>query len=140
MSHANRKDARRAGQRLYFPAAPCSHGHTEGRYVSTGHCLGCIRERRALEQQTAKAAFTGQSRVFAYGLHPDDVAAALAFCQALDLQRGRMPKPEPLDLSTPKAAAFAEGLPLVLPENIARARRQYDPSPEVLAQHEAARK
>jgi hypothetical protein len=30
-------------------------------------------------------------RHFVYPLHPDDHAQALAFCQGLDLQRGRMP-------------------------------------------------
>lgn len=34
--------------------------------------------------------------MFAYMLHPDDHAAMLAYCQALDMQRGRVPQvPEP---------------------------------------------
>ncbi len=43
---------------------------------------------------------------FGYPLHPDDYAAALAYCQGLDLDRGRTPhsteKPQPVEEITPE--------------------------------------
>lgn len=93
--HVNRKDARAAGDRLYLTGKVCLNGHDAPRYVSTGHCSACLAAARGADQeqhrQAMAARFTG-ARQFSYPLHPDDHAAAHAFCQALDLQRGRVPQ------------------------------------------------
>lgn len=75
-----------AAQKLthFFTGRPCRYGHTAPRFVSTGGCTECNSARAARFGKKAPA-------LFAYPLHPSDVAVALAFCQALDLQRGRMP-------------------------------------------------
>lgn len=58
---------------------------------------------------------TADEKVFSYHLHPDDMAAALAYCQALDLQRGRVP-------FSPNAPARGSE-PAALPADIERHRQ-----------------
>lgn len=86
MQHSviSRDDA--AAQKLthFFTGKPCKYGHVAPRFVSTGGCAECNSERAARFRKDAPARFS-------YDLHPDDVAAALAYCQALDIQRGRVP-------------------------------------------------
>jgi len=86
MQHSiiSRDDA--AAQKLthFFTGKPCKYGHVAPRFVSTGGCSECNSARAARFRKDAPARFS-------YDLHPDDVAAALAFCQALDIQRGRVP-------------------------------------------------
>jgi hypothetical protein len=90
----NRREAILAGLKTYNSGRPCAKGHTSDRYTSCGMCIACLKDGRAeaTRLRTAiLAARTPDTALFAYKLHPDDHAAALAFCQALDLQRGRMP-------------------------------------------------
>lgn len=95
MTPATRKQAVEQGSPVYNTGRPCLHGHTANRYTSTGGCLECLRQHRldytATIREARRPLADRTSRVFSYRLHPDDHAAALAFCQALDMERGRMP-------------------------------------------------
>lgn len=108
--HVNRKDARAAGDRLYLTGKTCRNGHDAPRYVSTGHCSACLAAARGVDQeqhrQAMAARFTG-ARQFSYPLHPDDHAAAHAFCQALDLQRGRTPPASANVVASPPSDSYA---------------------------------
>lgn len=98
----------------FFTGKPCKYGHNAPRFVSTGGCVECNTNRAALFRKDAPARFT-------YALHPDDVAAALAYCQALDLQRGRTPSAH---------GQFKVGKEIVTPmtaEDIEAARRHAFP-------------
>lgn len=118
MQHAiiSREDA--AAQKLthFFTGKACRYGHVAPRFVSTGGCVECNSARAARFRKDAPALFT-------YPLHADDVAAALAYCQALDLQRGRIPagKHQVVIGNTPAAA--------ITPEQIEAARlRAFGPA------------
>ncbi len=41
----SRKDARTLGMTVYRTGKPCSRGHTDFRYVSTGNCVACHKGR-----------------------------------------------------------------------------------------------
>lgn len=101
---STRRQAADAGQKRYYTGRPCSKGHDAQRFVSTGVCVKCaadyVKSYNSKIRKTANAAAAG---LFSYPLHPDDVAAALAYCQALDLQRSRAPHVPP-----PSADAFRE--------------------------------
>lgn len=128
----DRSAARAAGHRFYLAAKPCRAGHLAPRYVSTGGCTECLRSAREEDRQVARAAATAiyrGERLFAYRLHPDDVAAALAFCQGLDLQRGRTPATAPVAFTAPQAAGAPDLRP-VEPNEIAQRRD------ELLRQHQ----
>lgn len=135
--HVNRKDAREAGDRFYLPGKPCRNGHSSPRYVSTGHCSACLAAARGADQeqhrQAMAARFAGD-RLFTYRLHADDHAAAQAFCQALDLQRGRTPQ-------VPQAVAATPAAPVapVMPEWLQRLRAGEAASPPGVEQPQAAR-
>lgn len=87
-----RKQAAAAGNKRFYTGRPCSKGHDCQRFTSTGACIKCaagyVQKYNDQLRQETNARASGQ---FIYPLHPDDVAAALAYCQALDLQRGRAP-------------------------------------------------
>lgn len=93
-----REQAISSALKFFYTGRPCAHGHDSQRYTSTGHCTQCLRERSATLQRNAKRAYIDRIRgYFAYPLHPADHAAALAYCQALDIARGRPPQElEPL--------------------------------------------
>jgi hypothetical protein len=104
----NRHEALIAGLTTYNTGRPCAKGHTADRYASTGNCLECLRQSRLDAQRlrnSVRAARGPDSALFAYPLHPADHAAALAYCQALDLQRGREARAEPV--ATVAAASSA---------------------------------
>jgi hypothetical protein len=114
----NRKAALAAGLRFYSPEIACRNGHNCPRYASTGHCVECLRQLRAGSAELKRAGNTARfngAALFTYELHPGDHAAALAYCQALDMQRGRVP-----------ALAGAPALPgpFQLPDIIAERRAQ----------------
>ena len=104
-----RKQAAADGDKMYYTGTPCQNGHDSMRYTSTGACFDCNREHarqyRAdlLRLQNAKAA-----GAFLHMLHPDDHAAARAYCQALDVARGRTPWAPPAASSTPARRTMAE--------------------------------
>jgi len=82
-----RTEAAALGRKRFYTGKPCKYGHDAQRFVTTGACVACNAARSKV---FSKAIATG-GKPFSYRLHPDDVAAALAYCQALDLQRGRAP-------------------------------------------------
>ena len=86
MSHViiSREDAAEQKLTHFFTGRPCKYGHLAPRFVSTGGCTECNLGRAARFRKDAPSLFT-------YPLHPGDVAAVLAYCQACDLQRGRQP-------------------------------------------------
>lgn len=106
-----RQQAATLGRKRFYTGRPCAHGHDAQRFVSTGGCVACNSARSQLFSKAVSA----NGKVFVYALHPGDVAAALAYCQALDMQRGRTP-------------ALAEGLggvrnprgtePVAIPEHV----------------------
>lgn len=106
----SRKDARDAGRRRFFTGRPCKRGHLSERFVTTGNCVACNAERTkastVLTNQTRTAHAQGR---FFYDLHPDDHARVLAFCQAVDMERGRIPSspPAPVPPPTPEGVAAA---------------------------------
>lgn len=79
-----REEAARQNLTHFFTGKACRYGHTAPRFVSTGGCTACNVARAARFRKDAPHRFS-------YDLHPADVAAALAYCQALDIQRGRTP-------------------------------------------------
>lgn len=116
MTPATRQQAIAQGSNVYRTGRPCKNGHVADRYVSTGGCIECLREHRAdiaAAMREARRPGTDKSaRLFTYRLHTDDHAAALAFCQALDMERGRTPStgqavvaPEPPRSATPEEVA-----------------------------------
>lgn len=100
-----RKDAHASKITRYYTGRLCAHGHDAERFVSTGACVQC----NALRQQAFRSTrnYAENNRLagnFVYSMHPDDFPKALAFCQGLDLSRGRLPK----DLNTIPAHGHRE--------------------------------
>lgn len=111
MEILTRRQAANLGMNKYYTGKPCSHGHDSPRYVSSGICCKCNAEGvKRYNQGITKERVSRQRGLFAYSLHPDDHAAALAFCQALDLQRGRLPQVP----AAPVAPALVEPTPEAL--------------------------
>lgn len=89
----SRKQAHSAGLKRYNTGRPCINGHSADRYVTTGGCIECLRESQRTFVTAHKRQRTARMMgAFGYLLHKDDHAAALAYCQALDMQRGLMPR------------------------------------------------
>lgn len=112
----NRKLAALAGETTYKGERPCRAGHDSPRYVSTGQCVECLRAHNRTYSDALREArkpVADRATLFTYRLAVEDHAAALAFCQALDLQRGRTPaatetvgaKAEPPRFATPEEVA-----------------------------------
>lgn len=96
-----RREAAAAGERKYMTGRPCNKGHESIRYTVSGICCQCQKE--AAKSYSAKMNRTIVSKAlghFGYDLHPDDHAVAHAYCQALDLARGRTPKALPPRVKT----------------------------------------
>jgi len=107
-----RKEAADAGENKYYTGKPCSHGHDSQRYTSTGICCKCNAEGvKKYNKKMRTASNAKAAGLFTYPTHPDDVAALLAYAQALDIQRGRIPHVPGQDLPAP-----------ALPFDAARAR------------------
>lgn len=87
-----RRQAAEAGEKRYYTGKPCAKGHDSQRFTSTGVCIKCasgyVKEynKRLNRETTARA-----NGAFVHPLHADDHAAARAYCQALDMARGRVP-------------------------------------------------
>lgn len=47
---STRRQALIAGELTYFTGKPCKNGHIAPRYVSTGGCLECLRERQGVSE------------------------------------------------------------------------------------------
>lgn len=45
MQIVSRASAIEKGSLVYYSGKPCKHGHLSERYVSTGHCLECCKQR-----------------------------------------------------------------------------------------------
>ena len=115
MLKISRIDALGAGHKRFYTGRICKHGHDSERFVSTGGCVKCNAMRSALFlANSGKATNARAQGHFAYPLHPDDHAAALAYCQALDMARGRTPHSPPpppqigprVDIAAARAQAF----------------------------------
>ena len=81
----SRKEAARLNYKHFYTGLVCKHGHKDRRFTSTGGCVQCGRVAAA---QYTTDTLRGD---FCYPLHRDDRPAALAYCQALDMARGRTP-------------------------------------------------
>lgn len=117
-----RRKAAEAGLKRYYTGKPCSKGHDSPRFTSTGACVKCAAGyAKGYADRLKKETNARIAGFFSYPLHPDDVAAALAYCQALDLQRGRQPY-------APSVAPPAPASPFQtvddLPAHIARHREK----------------
>jgi len=76
-----RKEAHRAGFKRFYTGRLCQAGHDSERYVSTGNCCDCI-------SKYSKPYSSSPDQVeFSAKLHPDDLAAARMFCEALNAER-----------------------------------------------------
>ena len=97
-----RRQAAERGLKRYYNGRPCGKGHDAPRFTSTGACVKCVagysKEYSVRLRKESTAHLAG---FFSYPSHPDDHAAALAYCQALDMQRGRLPR----QASTPAVAS-----------------------------------
>lgn len=82
-----RSEAHAQHRKRFYTGRPCIHGHDAQRFVTTGGCVACNAARSKLFKLEENAT---QGR-FVYPLHPEDYAAALAYCQGLDMARGRVP-------------------------------------------------
>lgn len=113
-----RKAALEQGRVRFYTGRPCSKGHDAQRFVTTGGCVECNRQRSREFSKVVKATQSARTRgLFTYPLRPEDYAAALAYCQALDMNAGLMPHIP--DAKKPPDAA----LPFALPDDIARHRK-----------------
>lgn len=105
----SRAEAHAQGLRRFYTGKPCKYGHDSQRFVSTGGCCACNAGR----SKVFSKAISSGGKVFSYPAHADDMAALLAYAQALDIQRGRVPfVPAP-----PKGAELP-----ALPADLARHR------------------
>lgn len=87
-----RSDAAAAGLKFFYSGTPCAQGHDAQRYTSTGNCVACHKARgQHVGADIRKARVARLRGHFNYPLHVDDHAAALAYCQALDMARGIAP-------------------------------------------------
>ena len=88
-----RSAAAAAGYRYYYTGKPCKNDHLAQRYVSTGNCKACQKSySKDSASATRKQYVCKLQGLFTYALHADDHAKALAYCQALDMDRGRTPQ------------------------------------------------
>jgi hypothetical protein len=132
MTPSSRQEAAKLGARFFNTGRPCRNGHVADRYTSTGNCSACLaasREQLAAAVREAKRPAQDGAALFTYRLHPADHAAALAYCQGLDLQRGRMPQAGQAVVAPalPPAAAPGE---FPLPAWLAQARAGQSPEPQ----------
>lgn len=92
MDIKTRRQAAEDGENKYYTGKPCVNGHDSPRYTSTGICCKCNAE--GVKKYNKNMRILHNSKLagwFSYPSHPDDVAALLAYAQALDIARGRMP-------------------------------------------------
>lgn len=91
-----RREAAEAGETKYFTGRPCSRGHLGPRYTVSGICCKCnVEATKTYSKRMHQKINARLQGHFSYALHPADHAAALAYCQALDLARGRVPGAPP---------------------------------------------
>lgn len=113
-----RKQAAEAGEDKYFTGRPCIHGHLGLRYTSSGICCACnVAAAAKYNKEMRKKVIDRAQGYFSYPAHPDDMAALLAYAQALDIQRGRVPStparptpPESFDAERARELAFGRSL------------------------------
>ncbi len=94
MESTTRQQALKTGATTYYTGRVCSNGHKAHRRTDNGTCLECAKDsRKRLERIRIVdgLARSNGAQLFTYKLHPDDHAAALAYCQMLDAARGRTP-------------------------------------------------
>jgi Skp family chaperone for outer membrane proteins len=69
MEIVNRKTAAQIGSTTFFTGKVCKNGHVAPRYVSTGHCVECVKEAARAYRGGLAPTYTGT---------PDDVDLAVA--------------------------------------------------------------
>lgn len=97
----SRQEAAALGRKRFYTGKPCKYGHDAPRFVSTGGCTAC----NAARSQSFSRLSGANGEAFAYKIHPDDYAALLAYAQALDIQRGRIPQTPARAKPAPRASA-----------------------------------
>lgn len=103
MQIVTKKDAKLIGLKHFFTGKPCKRGHIDRRFVSTGVCVSCNRDNVSSGRVENR-----HDVVFTYRIHREDFPAAQAFCEALRLQRGWMPRtPQYVDPTAQQAATAA---------------------------------
>lgn len=111
MEIKTRRQAAEAGEKKYYTGRPCIHGHDGPRYTSSGICCACnIKAMQRYNQSIRTQANATAAGLFTYRCHPDDHAALLAYAQALDIQRGRVPQMVPPAPDAPFDAAAARAI------------------------------
>lgn len=122
-----RIEAMNLGRKRFYTGVPCKYGHDAQRFVTTGNCVACNAARaKAFSDGIRANSKAAQAGAFIYPLkNPADMAAAWAYCQALDIASGfaptlapNTPPPSTLVTPTPRGAE-----PLALPADIARHRQ-----------------
>ncbi len=114
-----RKQALQEGRKRFYTGKPCIHNHLAQRFVTTGGCVACNADRSKLFSKDANAKINATRQgLFTYPLHKDDFAAALAYCQGLDLTSGRRPYVP----AGPTISSYAE--PFHMPAHIAKHRAE----------------
>lgn len=97
-----RREAAQQGLSKYYTGVVCRKGHDTFRWTASGACVQCAAEYAGHYVRKMRRGLADRMRGhFSYPCHPDDQAAALAYCQALDLARGRQPV-TPVAPSAPK--------------------------------------
>lgn len=116
-----RREAADAGERKYYTGKPCIHGHSGWRYTASGICCECNSAATAKYNKRLMQKISSRLQGhFSYPSHPDDIPALLAYAQALDIQRGRVPHvpaavvaPPPFDEKEARRLALGKVLDLV---------------------------
>ena len=118
MQTMSRLQAAQQGLGKYYTGKACGRGHDGERYTSTGTCVECAKGHSNDYSKKVKVATNARAAgQFVYPCHPDDIPAALAYCQALDAQRGRPPfvpaiqtLVKPLDIDEMRRRIFGQGV------------------------------
>lgn len=79
-----RQDAYKAGRDYFYTGKQCKYGHLSLRFVTTGACVQCNRERGKMFYRTKHGA---SARLFFDNIHPDDVEPIKQFVVTLQTQR-----------------------------------------------------
>ena len=109
MEIKTRKQASANGDHKYFTGKSCMSGHLGPRYTASGICCKCNSENVKKYNRKMQSGVQAKQRgLFTREIHPDDHAAVHAYCDALDLQRGRVPQSPTNVVSNDVAATIAQ--------------------------------
>jgi len=109
MEIKTRKQASADGDHKYFTGKSCTNDHLGPRYTASGICCKCNSENVKKYNAKMRTGVQAKQRgLFTREIHPDDHAAVHAYCDALDLQRGRLPQSPVNTVSNEVASAIAQ--------------------------------